>query len=138
VAAEPYVAVNPANPRNIAAIWIDRGFAGDTVGVTLDGGATWHNEPLPGTTQCTGRSKPSAADPWLAFAPNGNLYAESDTFGGKEPATFLVNKSTDGGLTWSSPIQINTLDTSRGDDKPSITADPANANFVNATWARSL
>src|SRR5262245_5590090 len=46
-AGEPDVAVNPANPKNIAAIWIDHGFADNVVGVTLDGGKTWQNVPLP-------------------------------------------------------------------------------------------
>src|SRR5262249_10253529 len=108
VAAEPYVAVNPANPQNLAAMWIDHGLAGTADGLSLDGGTTWQNESLPGITQCTGGSSPDAADPWLAFAPNGDLYAESGTFGDKKEGGFLVNKSTDGGRTWSSPIQLNT------------------------------
>jgi hypothetical protein len=127
VAAEPYVAVNPANPKDLAAIWIDHGFAGDTVAVTLDGGRTWQNESLPGTTQCTGGSAPYAADPWLAFGPTGDLYAESDGFGGGNGG-FLVNKSTDGGLTWGSPTQVNS------GDRPAIAADPTAPNYVYATW----
>jgi hypothetical protein len=141
VAAEPYVAVNPANPQNLAAIWIDHGFAGNAVAVTLNGGTTWHNEALPGITQCTGGSDPSAADPWLSFAPNGDLHAlsEAGAFGTTPslPDLELVNKSTDGGLTWSNPIQLNTIgNPARADDKGSITADPTNPNFVYATWAR--
>jgi hypothetical protein len=137
VAVEPYVAVNPANPNNLAAIWIDHGFAGNAVGVTLDGGTTWQNESLPGTTQCTGGTNPAAADPWLSFAPNGDLYAIGDSLG-KNVAALLVNKSTDGGLTWSNPIQVDTTgNPARDDDKPSLTADPTNANFVYATWSRT-
>jgi hypothetical protein len=139
VAVEPQVAVNPANPKNIAAIWIDHGTAGNAVGVTLDGGKTWQTRSLPGTTQCTGGSNPDAADPWLAFAPNGDLYAESNTFGsGTE--TVLINKSTDGGLTWSSPSQLNTTADPRLDrhpDKPSITADPTHPGYVYAVWNQS-
>ena len=48
IAAEPYVAVNSANPQNIAAIWIAHGFAGDVAGVTSDGGTTWQNVAIPG------------------------------------------------------------------------------------------
>jgi hypothetical protein len=53
----------------------------------------------------------------------------------------LVSKSTDGGLTWGSPIQVNAPGNSGtgygpvNDDKTSITADPTNPNFVYATWA---
>jgi hypothetical protein len=87
IAAEPYVAVNPANPNNIATIWIDHGFAGNAVGVTFDGGQTWQNESLPGTTKCTKGNYPNAADPWLTFAPNGDLFAESAAFqAGKVPS----------------------------------------------------
>jgi hypothetical protein len=133
VAAEPHVVVNPANPRNIAAIWIDHGFSGDAVGVTLDGGQTWQTESLPGTTKATNGDWPYAADPWLAFAPNGDLYAESFTFMNKEnSAGVLINKSTDGGLTWSNPIQVNL--TIAGADKPSIAADPTHPGYVYAVW----
>jgi hypothetical protein len=138
VAIEPYVAVNPANPKNLAAIWIDDGFAGNVVSVTLDGGTTWQNEPLPGTTHCTGGNFPEAADPWLAFAPNGDLYAESDAFGiGTEKRAVLINKSTDGGLTWSDAIQINpngNAKPDRGADKPSLAADPTHSGYVYAVW----
>jgi hypothetical protein len=128
VAAEPYVAVNPANPKNIAAVWMDHpGFA-NVASVTFDGGTTWQNVPIP-VSQYEGGPYPGAGDPWVSFDPNGGLYASS--------VAVPVNKSTDGGLTWSQPIQLVTdPDKSRDDDKPSITADPTNPNFVYATWAR--
>jgi probable HAF family extracellular repeat protein len=135
-AAEPYVAVNPVNPKNIVAEWIDHGFAGNVAGASFDGGKTWQNVAIPGIAQCTGGTEPFSADPWLSFAPNGDLYSIGVGWGGANGA-FLVNKSTDGGLTWSNPIQLNTTgNPARDDDKPSITADPSNANFVYATWAR--
>jgi hypothetical protein len=142
VQAEPYVAVNPTNPNNIAAIWMDQFPNGNAVSVTLDGGATWRNVLIPGFTPLTGGTTGTAADPWLSFDPNGNLY--SSGYGGlpKGNALFLVNRSTDGGLSWSTPIRINTPGNSgngwgpHGDDKPSITADPTNPNYVYATWAR--
>ena len=37
VMTEPYVSVNPANPKNMAAIWIDDGYAGNVAGLTFDG-----------------------------------------------------------------------------------------------------
>jgi len=133
VAAEPYVAVNPTNPRNIVAVWMDHPFVADVASVTFDGGDTWRNVPIP-VSQAEGGPFGFAGNAWVSFAPNGELYASS----GSVP----VNKSTDGGLTWSQPIQVNTdTKNSRVDDKPSITADPtadpADPNYyVYATWAR--
>lgn len=143
VAAEPYVAVNPTNPNNIAAAWMDQFPNGNAVSVTLDGGATWQNASIPGFTPFTGGTSSSAFDPWVTFDTNGNLYSSGGAgiwSGGN--ALFLVNKSTDGGLSWSSPIRVNTPGNSgngwgpQGDDKPSITADPTNPNYVYMTWAR--
>jgi hypothetical protein len=127
VAAEPYVAVNPTNTKNIVAAWMDHPFVATVASVTFDGGKTWQNVPLP-VSQYEGGPYAGAADPWVSFEPNGDLYASS----------FLaVNKSTDGGLTWSQPTDVDAgLDQSRHDDKPSITADPTNPNFVYMTWAR--
>jgi hypothetical protein len=142
VAAEPYVAVNPTNPNNIAAIWMDQYPNANAVSVTLDGGATWQNVVIPGFTQVTGGTSRSAFDPWLSFDPNGNLYSSGGAGLPKGNALFLVNKSTDGGLSWSSPIRVNTPGNDGngwgpyGDDKPSITADPINPNYVYMTWAR--
>src|SRR5262245_15789119 len=47
VAAEPYVAVNPRDPRNIVAVWMDHPFVADVASVTFDGGTTWQNVPIP-------------------------------------------------------------------------------------------
>jgi BNR/Asp-box repeat protein len=124
-AVEPYVAVNPANPKNNVAGWIDHNFAGTVAGVTLDGGQTWKNVAVTGYVPGYG------ADPWLSFAPNGDLYFMSVTAAGH-----MVNKSSDGGLTWSSPIQIDGQDNGSAVDKASITADPMKPNYVYATWVR--
>ena len=142
VAAEPYVAVNPTNSNNMAAIWMDQYPNANAVSVTLDGGTTWQNVAIPGFTTLTGGTGRSAFDPWLSFDTNGNLYSSGGAGSPKANAQFLVNKSTDGGQSWSSPIRVNTPGNSgngwgpQGDDKPSITADPNNPNYVYTTWAR--
>src|SRR5947209_5900772 len=132
-ADEPYVAVNPANTQNIVAEWMDHGQGGNVASASFEGGKTWRNVPIPGIAQCTGGTAPEAVDPWLSFAPNGDLYSTGVAFG--LPAQpMLVNKSMDGGQTWSNPIQLNTTgNPARFDDKPSITADPTNPNLVYAT-----
>jgi hypothetical protein len=136
VATEPYVAVNPANPKNIVAAWIDHGAAGIGAGASFDGGKTWQNVAIPGITQCTGGTEPLGFDPWLTFAPNGDLYSISIGVGLDKDSPFLVNKSTDGGLTWGSPIRVDTVSPSGTEDKGAITADPTKPNYVYATWAR--
>src|SRR5262249_34782689 len=99
VAAEPYVAVNPTNPDHIVAVWMDHPFVADVASVTFDGGLTWRNVPIP-VSQAEGGPFPGAGNAWVSFAPNGDLYASS--------ISVVVNKSTDGGLTWRQPIQVST------------------------------
>lgn len=134
---EPYLAVNPANPQNIVSAWIGHGGAGNAISASFDGGSTWQNVAIPGITQCTGGTNLQGANNWLSFAPNGDLHYVGGAFAGDAPL-MLVSKSTNGGLTWSpTPTQLNTLgNPARFDDKPSITADPVNSNYVYATWAR--
>src|SRR5262249_52952555 len=114
---ENQLAVDPTNPNHLAALWHpDASFArgalplGQIVGVSFDGGSTWRLAPLPGITQCSGGTLPSAVDPWIAFAPNGDLYATSmavdeagDEVSGVARSEIVITKSTDGGLTWNTP-----------------------------------
>ncbi|HSB77484.1 MAG TPA: sialidase family protein [Candidatus Methylomirabilis sp.] len=145
------------NPMNIVGSWQqDRwsngGSRGLVAGVSFDGGATWANVPIPKITLCSGGTQTNggdfqrASDPWLSFAPNGDLYHISLSLdisppanrpGGNGRSALLVSKSTDGGLTWSDPIKLIEDDNPRFlDDKESITADPADANFVYGVWDR--
>jgi len=125
---EPWLAVNPTNSNNIVAIWIAHDFSGNVASVSLDGGTTWQNVAVPGISQCTGGTAKNGADPWLAFAPNGVLYAESFSDGSTD-----ISRSLDGGLTWSSPINVTV--TAAGEaDRGSVTADPGNSNLVYAMW----
>jgi hypothetical protein len=134
--AEPYLAVNPANPKNIVAVWIS-GFAqGIIAGVTFDGGRRWQQVPIPALTVCSGGPFLGAADPWVSFAPNGDVYVVCLAFGpfGAIP----VAKSTDGGLHWAAPVVLAAYpDKHDQPDKPSITADWTDARFVYAVWDRN-
>ncbi len=138
-AVEPIVAVNPVHPNNIVAAWI-QGPAQDIVAaVSLDGGQTWQGVPVP-LTVCSGGSFLGAADPWLSFAPNGDLHAvaltsNSLSFSSKFTDEVMVTKSTDGGLHWSAPSVVPGSDTvDPFADHPSLTADPTNALFAYAIW----
>jgi hypothetical protein len=141
---EPWIEVNPTNPDNIVGTWQqDRwsngGARGLVAGVSLDGGITWQAEIIPGLSQCSGGTFERATDPWLSFAPNGELYHISLSFNNTTSlSALLVNESPDGGQTWSPPTTI--VDSGDGfgfNDKESITADPNDSNYVYATWQRN-
>lgn len=148
---EPWVEVNPTNPNNVVATWQqDRwsngGSRGSVVGASFDGGATWTIVPVPGITDCSGGSFQRASDPWVSFAPNGDLYQmtlalDIDTppgrTGGFGPNGMTVSKSTNGGLTWSDPVVLIRDDNPRFlNDKNSLTADPTDEDYVYAVWDR--
>jgi hypothetical protein len=140
---EPWVDVNPANPANLAGIWqqdrwSDGGSRGLVAGVTFDGGATWKSVVLPKGSRCSGGIYDRTSDPWLSFAPDGDLYAISLALSHDATVSaILVNKSVDGGRTWSAPKTL--IHDTRADtfnDKQAITADPTNADYVYAVWDR--
>ena len=140
--AEPSMAVNPVNRDNIVAAWQqDRSFAarGNVVSYSRDGGRTWHEVTVPGADTCT-PGQLGVADAWLSFDRAGTVYLASlvgrPAEDGESFVTALVvNRSVDGGATWSAPADITNF--TSFDDMPSITADPSQAGVVYATWQRS-
>ena len=138
---EPRSAINPTNSDNIVGEyqqdrWSDGGARGLAASVSHDGGARWTRVVVPGLTRCSGGNYDRASDPWLSFAPNGDLYAISlsfDVFDSRN--AIIVSKSTTGGDSWSAPREL-TADNTDGLDKESITASPYNANNVYAAWDR--
>ena len=140
---EPRSAINPTNPLNIVGEyqqdrWSDGGARGLVASVSHDGGATWSRVVVPGLTKCSGGIYDRASDPWVSFAPNGDVYAISLSFDVFDTHNaIIVSKSTDGGDTWGSPIELTAYDMD-GLDKESITADPRDPNLVYATWDRII
>jgi hypothetical protein len=140
---EPWIAVNPMDPLNVVALWQqDRwsngGARGLVAGVSEDGGSTWSSVVLPGLTPCSGGADLRATDPWLSFAPNGDLHAAALAFGTGPAASNAVVTiwSRDGGFTWS-PWRTLIRDTwPHFNDKESITTDPTDPRYVYATWDR--
>ena len=150
---EPFLAVNPANPSNMVGVfqqdrWSNGGAHGLVASTTHDGGATWseswaHFSTCSGGTAANGGDYGRASDPWVTFAPNGDVYqislsASSDL----TVSAVLVSKSTNGGDTWSEPTTLarNVSGFAEGpgfNDKESITADPTDASNVYAVWDRS-
>lgn len=160
---EPSVAANPVRSNNLVAVWQqDRwstaGARGVVVGVTNDAGKHWSEVPLPGVTRTTGGAFLRATDPWVSFAPNGDVYATVlayDPADASDPlrqypfddtrSAILVSKSTDGGRTWGAPATLID-DTNPGliaghpglvfNDKEAVTVDPNNPRNVFVVWTR--
>lgn len=151
-AVEPRIAVNPANPANIAvAFQMDRWEFGGShavgIAVSDNGGRQWHTAALPGLTRCQGGSWGRASDPWVSFSPDGTLYASalvdswSPSSGGYPPSLntsgVAVFISRDGGRIWSKPqLVVKTVDPSgvQFDDKPAVTADPVRPGYAYVVW----
>jgi hypothetical protein len=76
---EPFVAVNPTNPKNVVGVfqqdrWSNGGARGLVTAVTKDGGKTWkrtfaHFSTCSGGTAANGGNYDRASDPWVTFAP---------------------------------------------------------------------
>jgi hypothetical protein len=130
---ETSLAVNPANPNNVVAAWIQGPFQNIVAAASFDGGTTWQRVPVPFTT-CSGGPFPAAGDPWLSFTPDGSLYCIALAGPSFSTLTVPISKSTDGGLHWSVPVTVDTPASSP--DKTTITADPADSRLVYATWVR--
>jgi len=158
---EPMVVADPRHPNRLVAAWQqDRwsngGARGIVIGVSKDGGQKWESTVLPGVSLASGGKYARATDPWLAFAPNGDLYATtlawnpaSDPY---RPYPFdatasavLISKSTDGGRTGGAPITL--IDEPNPglaasppslafNDKETVTVDPNDSNLVYVTWTR--
>src|SRR5262249_2293413 len=138
------------NPKNVVApwtqdLWSNAGGRGVVAGASFDGGDTWREVAIPGTTLVPAGQDQRAGNTCGALAPNDDIYENtlaatipkaSGNLVIKENA-LLVSKSIDGGLSWGNPIPVGQDDSSvRFDDKDSITADPTNSNFVYAVWDR--
>lgn len=117
---EPYVAVNPSNSRHII-VGANNWAAGNgrfevTAYVSFDGGVSWASSH-PYIDRNAGRL--NAADPTIAFGPNGKVY-----FGfvamTPAPGAVAVSTSLDGGLSWASQSWATSF--SSAADKPAIAA----------------
>jgi hypothetical protein len=140
---EPWIDVNPTDEDNIVGIWQqDRwsngGARGLVAGVTENGGTSWTKVVIPKVSQCSGGPYDRASDPWVTFSPNGDVYAMSlSASADLRRSAMLVNKSTDGGLTWSDPtVLIDETSDFNFNDKNSMTADPTDSDFAYAVWDR--
>lgn len=146
---EPWVSANPADRRNLIAVWQqDRwsngGAQGNLTGVSFDRGESWQRPTPPPFSRCAGGNAANggdyerASDPWVSIGADGSSHQIALAINDSNPiSAILVSSSRDGGRSWG---RITTLqrDTTATlfNDKESITADPHNGRFVYAVWDR--
>jgi len=126
--AEPYLHVNPSDPKHLIAGWQENRFEDGgaqslNVAVSFDGGRTWTESVLPGLTLVSGGPWDRASDPWVEFGPNGHVYFASLVLNEANPDNAIeVSRSTDGGRTWEDPVEVfgSSIDFN---DKEALTID---------------
>lgn len=144
---EAAITVDPANPNNLLAGANDynygqpNGFVWVGAYTSHDGGATWIEQPLPGTQPgnvLTGILPfPSAGDPILAWNGLGHAFAGGINFQGGQSYIF-VSASLDQGDTWLQPTLASGAQSPLGFmDKPDMAADPA-SSWVYVCWTHFL
>jgi hypothetical protein len=152
---EPWLAVNPANPNDVSGFWqqdrwSDGGAHGLVAAVSHNGGASWaysfpHFSVCAGGNASNGGNYGRSSDPWVSWAPNGDLWAISLSVDRTTTRNaVLVSRMRHGESTWSEPTTVR-FDSSEKtgiplgnnfNDKESLTADPGNSNLVYAVWDR--
>src|ERR671935_139258 len=153
---EPWLAVSPTNPNDVAGFWqqdrwSDGGSHGLVAAVSHDGGASFaystpHFSRCAGGTAANGGDFGRSSDPWVSWAPNGDLWSISLSVDRTTTRNaVLAAKLPHGSATWSEPFTLK-VDTSRAgvpignnfNDKESLTADrtDASGNLVYAVWDR--
>jgi hypothetical protein len=153
---EPWLAVSPTNPRDVAGTWqqdrwSDGGAHGLIMAVSHDGGLSFDTSQQPRFSNCAGGTGDNggygrASDPFVSWAPNGDLWAISLSVDQTTTRNaILVSRMRHGQSTWSNPTILK-FDTSKTgviqgnnfNDKESLTADPTDesGNLAYAVWDR--
>lgn len=147
-AVEPSLAVAPTDPRLIVAAYQqdrlkDGSSLGNVVSVSRDGGRTFDQELLPGTTVCDGgtpvgpeKGVSVGTDPVASIGPDGVAYVST-----QRPDGYVVSRSRDL-HTWATASAAPTPLWVRGtpgsllffDDKDTLVADPLRAGHVDLAW----
>ncbi len=133
---EPSIAVNPTNPRNLVAGYIDNGRCG--VAWSFNGGATWDRAVL---TESTDAPPPgltpfaNAGDPVVDFAADGTAYYLCmNTANNNAQKTQYVYTSINGGMSWNDASPTLAIAPAYADDdKGHLVVDthPTSPNFGN-------
>jgi hypothetical protein len=128
----PTLARNPVDGSNLAvADRIDEPSYSCALHVSVDGGASWRQEPIPAPRDP--RTKCFAPD--VAFGADGTLYLYFVTLKGQGnvPNAAWIARSSDGGRTLSDPVRV--LD--RLAFQGRLAADPQVPGRVYLTWLQA-
>jgi hypothetical protein len=143
--AEPSVAVNPRDPANRVAAWMDPTRSSVNAAYTRNGGRTWAQSVPKGIDECGGNyTQPweASGDVSVSFGPDGSVYFSSLAWAHFEtgPTSDYVSDvytsvSRDGGKTWANARLVSPPDATA--DKDSIVADPHRPGTVYDVWDNS-
>jgi hypothetical protein len=141
---EPNVAVDPGHPGRVIGVfqqdrWSDGGARGLSA-VYSANGRDFAETTLP-FSACAPGGLPlysRASDPWVSFGPDGTAYATGlGVDPGRNATGVMAATSYDGGRTWKHATDlIDDPSAEFGDDKNSVTADPARAGTAYVVWDR--
>jgi hypothetical protein len=153
---EPWLAVSPTNANDVAGFWqqdrwSDGGAHGLVAAVSHDGGSSFayswpHFSNCAGGTAANGGNFGRSSDPWVSWAPNGDLWSISIAVDRTTARNaVLAARMQHGTATWSEPFVLKFDEAKAGvplgnnfNDKESLTADNTDptGNLVYAVWDR--
>jgi hypothetical protein len=139
--SETFIAINPANKKNVIAGSNEIQRLPMRAMASTDGGATFTGVDLPLPPPRTNNGFDFGSDPSIAFDSNGNAYysyiivffSSGGSINGTEMA---VAHSTDGGATWAATYFAPQTGDGQFNDKPMITVDTGSAhhNRIYVAW----
>jgi BNR repeat protein/WD40 repeat protein len=161
--ASPVLAVNPRDPKNLVATWmqdIHEGYGAsltNLVSTSRDGGRSFAPHVIPNLSRCSASGDSDAADfphvdtPWISIGADGAAYQASSAYGAfsNYRDVIEVSYSADGGGRWSDPVEVDHDEgvTTIGGDigaygasgfnfKEAVTADPRRPGTAYLVWTR--
>jgi BNR repeat protein len=142
-AAEPSLAADPRDPRQLVASWLESRSSADVgavVAISHDGGSRWSRSALPGLLVCAGGRYVQLSDPWVSIGPDGITYVSA--LGTRAPTAtgtaqdVVVTVSRDHGASWDPPVVVETATAPAArPDKETILADPRRPASAYVVWA---
>lgn len=142
---EPMMAVNPNNPSEQVASWIDNDGGPLNTSFSRDGGRSWTQSLPINRDTCTGLphengiTDDGGADPFVAWGPDGtvyfsglrqvNFYADPENY---QDPTMIEHTTKRDKYQWSPAVQSN--NPPMVDDRPVILADNKNAGMAHLVF----
>jgi hypothetical protein len=140
---EPALAVDPRRPRRLVAAWMQdliniEGALSHVTASSRDGGRHWRTRLVPGVSRCTGGDFQRTFDPWLSTGPEGTTYLATLPVAAIPAPALLINRSRDGGRSWSRPVYVDRrADPLAFDDNEAVTANRYRPGVAYLAWAQN-